>query len=213
MQNLGAENLATRLGIANVKPTYINAYSKPTMPTTEDNAPIDGLININTAPWRVLATLPMAGNSADNATLAKAIVTYRDVDRGNGTPHGPFKNIFELNGVPGFRTTLASTSLNGFNPKGLDRGPADGDLAPLATSANDQVPGDFEKQFLAFNRISNLVTVRSDSFTTYVLVQGWRNAGTAKPELVVQRRAAFISDRSASIPSNKTLNVINVPVN
>jgi hypothetical protein len=45
-------------------------------------------------------------------------------------------------------------------------------------------------------RISNLITTRSDSFTVYIVVQGWRNAGTATPELVVQRRAAMIIDRS-----------------
>ena len=213
MQNVGAENAATRYPIANVKPRYTNAYPFPGTPTTEDNAPTDGLININTAPWRVLATLPMANNAADNQTLAKAIVNYRDVNRGDGTPHGAFKSILELNGVPNFRKTLASTTLGGFNPKGSDQGPTDGDLAPFVSNANDYVPGDFEKQFLAFNRLSNLVTVRSDSFTAYVLVQGWRNAGTATPELVVQRRAAFIADRSASTPSNLTLNVTNIPAN
>jgi parallel beta-helix repeat protein len=228
MQNVGAESTAVpnRLGIANVKPKYINAYPIPNPApsgnlTTEDAAPIDGLININTAPWPVLARLNMADTPADNIKLAKAIVHYRDVDRGDGTPHGAFKSIVELNGIatfaslglPGFRTTLPTTMLDGFNPKGNDHGPSDGDLAPFVANANDQVPGDFEKQFLAFNRISNLITTRSDSFTTYVLVQGWRNAGTATPELVVQRRAAFISDRSASVPSNKVLNVTNVPVN
>jgi hypothetical protein len=201
--------------IANVKPTVKNAYFDPSMATTEDAAPTDGLININTAPWRVLATLPMASNAADNITLAKAIVQYRDVDNGTTAhvPHGPFKSILELNGVPNFRNTLlSSTSVGAFNPKGPDAGPTDGDLAPLSsTTPYDQVPGDFEKQFLAFNRISNLVTVRSDSFTTYVLVQGWRHAGTAAPELVVQRHAAFISDRSGSIPSNRVLNITNIP--
>jgi len=213
MQSVRSGDKPVPYGIANVKPATINAYSNPSMATTEDAAPIDGLININTAPWRVLATLPMANNAADNIALAKAIVQYRDVDNGTAShqPHGPFKSILELDGVPNFRTTLYSTMLNGFNPKGPDRGLTDGDLAPF-TGGNDQVPGDFEKQFLAFNRISNLVTVRSDSFTTYVLVQGWRNAGTATPELVVQRRAAFISDRSGSVPSNKVLNITNLPV-
>ncbi len=227
MQNVGAENSpTTRQAIANVKPSVVNAYYNSST-TTEDNAPIDGLININTAPWRVLATLPLAANPADNVMLAKAIVQYRDGNTAAGVVgHGPFKSILELNGVPNFRTTLASTPLNGFNPfrpgnplytstpsQKTDSGPIDGDLAPFTFPAADQVPGDFEKEFLAFNRISNLITVRSDSFTTYVLVQGWRNAGTAAPELVVQRRAAFISDRSGSIPTNKVLNVTNVPVN
>jgi hypothetical protein len=60
------------------------------------------------------------------------------------------------------------------------------------------------------NRISNLITTRSDSFTVYIVIQGWRNAGAPvtsdpnppvtgdpkAPQLVVERRAAFIIDRS-----------------
>jgi hypothetical protein len=219
--NGGAQTgaVARSNGIANVKPKYINAYPIPGMPTTEDNAPIDGLININTAPWRVLATLNMADNITDNETLAKAIVQYRDFDRGDGAPHGPFKNILELNGVmqngvPIFSRTLATRAgLNNFDTTGTDRGTLDGDLAPFAAGTNDQVRGDFKKQFLAFNRISNLITTRADSFTTYILVQGWRNAGSATPELIVQRRAAFISDRSIVTPSNRVMNITNIPAN
>lgn len=70
--------------------------------------------------------------------------------------------------------------------------------------------------FLALNRISNLITTRSDSFTVYVLVQGWRNAGTANPELVVQRRVMFIADRSSVHPIPGTsghtpMHVVTIP--
>jgi hypothetical protein len=83
----------------------------------ELSSPVHGRININTASWRVIATLPMVIDPAtgliDNApgtvppyrndNLAKAIVHFRDVD-GNPDPdvvkpHGPFKSIFELNKV------------------------------------------------------------------------------------------------------------------
>jgi len=71
----------------------------------------------------------------------------------------------------------------------------------------DNVRFDYEEQFLLMNRISNLITTRSDSFTAYVLVQGWRGAGTPNPELVVQRRRAFVADRTGLSPTNKDLAV------
>jgi len=60
----------------------------------------------------------------------------------------------------------------------------------------DGVRGDFEEQFLQLSRISNLITTRSDSFTCYVLIQGYRDAGTANPKLEVQKRVSYIIDRS-----------------
>ncbi len=218
MPNVGPENVlgSIRRGIANVKPSIINAYYNGSQ-YTEDNVPTDGLININTAPWRVLAALPMSNDATTNQNLAKAIVLYRDGDGTGANPaHGPFHSIFELNAVPNFRTTFGSYGVNGansFSVHGTDQGVTDADLAPFVVTGNDNVQGDFKKQFLALTRISNLVTVRSDSFTAYVIVQGWRNAGTAAPELVVQRRAAFIADRSGVTPTNKVLNVTNMPVN
>src|SRR5207302_258 len=82
------------------------------------------------------------------------------------------------------------TNLGNYDAKNVD-----GDLSPLG-GTGDGVLNDFEEQFLMLNRISNLITTRSDSFTVYIIVQGWRNAGTSTPQLVVQRRAAMIVDRS-----------------
>jgi len=61
-------------------------------------------------------------------------------------------------------------------------------------------------------RVSNLLTTRSDSFTAYVVVQGWRNVGTPWPELVVQRRAALVLDRSGSIPGGSNNSVLSYSV-
>jgi hypothetical protein len=60
----------------------------------------------------------------------------------------------------------------------------------------DGVRGDFEEQFLQLSRISNLITTRSDSFTAWILIQGYRDANTANPKLEVQKRVAYIIDRS-----------------
>jgi hypothetical protein len=94
----------------------------------------------------------------------------------------------------------------------LPQGPGkdEGDFSPMTT--HDDVRRDFEEYFLMLNRISNLITTRSDSFTVYILVQGWRGIGTTKPELVVQRRAAFIQDRSPLTATNGALPAAtNVP--
>ena len=45
----------------------------------------------------------------------------------------------------------------------------------VALDINDGIANDFEERDLIFNRISNLVTVRSDVFTAYILVRIGRN--------------------------------------
>jgi hypothetical protein len=66
---------------------------------------------------------------------------------------------------------------------------------------------------MLLNRISNLITTRSDSFTVYIVVQGWRidPKNAQAPELVVQRRAAFIADRSGATAASAPLKTVNVP--
>jgi len=209
----------------------------------EDTAPIDGLININTASWKVLAALPFVPNNDPakriglNERIARAIVQYRDVNDGTGAPHGPFKSIFELNKVFDYQDTSTPPPMlyQGFydpinsGTASIPDDPDDlwGDVSPYntppsgapPTPTTDQVVGDFEDTFLIINRISNLVTTRSDSFTVYVVVEGWKNAGhpnsSSDPvpaaERIVQRRAAFIVDRSAVTPTNRTVNTYTVP--
>jgi hypothetical protein len=244
----------------------------PAASHTEDDVPIEGLININTASWRVLATLPLVVNPttglpddttipgypaplntyrALNQELAKAIVYWRDVDAntdpppGTGTPganyshlrqpHGPFKSIYELNEVvdlrkqpggsapiivppmpgglgypagtlPGFRNgywtmPLPATSTTEANDQLGDLGPADNP----STTASDNVRGDYKETNLQLTRISNLITTRSDSFTCYLIVQGWENAESTDPRKppkpVVARRIAFTIDRSRVTPA------------
>ena len=55
--------------------------------------------------------------------------------------------------------------------------------------------------------MSNLVTTRSDSYTCYVVLQGWRDAGTPAARLEVQRRVAFDADRSRVTPTNRRVAV------
>jgi hypothetical protein len=209
--------------VANVTPGASNSgLQTPTATitssrTSEDTAPVDGLVNINTAPWRVLAAIPwfpatMPNYRIQNATFAAALAHYRDIDDGSGAVpphgHGPFRNVFELGNATilgtKVRNLLGAANASQFTP-------AQGNLAPLNGKAD--VQGDFQAQFNEITRLSNLVTTRSDSYTAYVLIQGWRNAETPNPHLVVQRRAAVIIDRSNVTPNNRSPNAVNVPMN
>lgn len=156
----------------------------------------------------------------DNIDIAKAIVAFRD-----GSPTlaagEPFQTIFDLYKVTDrssppvnvFRTVQQDITRDGT----VDPDDSEGDFTPfnLATPppplANDQVKFDYEEQYLVLTRVSNLLTTRSDSFIVYMVVQGWRNVGTAAPELVVQRRAAFILDRSAATATDSATSTLNVP--
>lgn len=220
--------------VANTTAGIANAETSNTNYATEETAPVDGLVNINTASWRVLATVPWmpvmdpnaAGRPTDMLSIAKSIAWYRDIDDGTAGPtmfhpHGPFKNIFELNRVPIYPSAsfpfapggaAASSTFREFlgNTATSDPGPPLGDLSPI-TNGPDKVLGDFETKFLMLNRISNLITTRSDSYTAYILIQGWRNAETSSPHLVAQRRTAVIIDRTTVTPTNKSPSTTNVP--
>lgn len=203
--------------------------STPAAPNrgNEDLVPVEGLVNINTASWRVLAALPMIVNpstgaidEAENTALAKAIVNYRDgnlADASSPPPAGPFQSLFDLNKVREFATgnSLRNNSRYHLIQLGgnaaaqeaawtaFDPNRNQGDLSGTTATTGDGISRDFEARFLMMNRISNLVTTRSDSYTVYLLVQGWRGVGTRNPELVVQRRRAFIADRSGVTPGNR----------
>ena len=136
---------------------------------------VPGRININTAPWYVIAQLPWASFHTPNYELARAIADYR-------AANGPFTSIGELNRV----------AVDSNDYRRIDYyarlGAAGDQLTFPDLSGNDGVPDDFEERDLIFARISDLVTVRSDVFTAYILVR----IGTDGP----QKRVVAILDRS-----------------
>ncbi|MCJ7692936.1 MAG: hypothetical protein MUO22_05920, partial [Sedimentisphaerales bacterium] len=69
-------------------------------------------------------------------------------------------------------------------------------------TASDGADDDFEEQDVIFSRISDLVTVRSDVFSVYILVR----IGVDGP----QKRAMAILDRSNVYPSGGRVRVIAV---
>jgi hypothetical protein len=141
----------------------------------DDELKVPGRININTAPWFVIAQLPWM-----MPQIAQAIVTYRD------TTSGGFESISELMQVP--EMGYYAYDANDVNDNDLDSYP---DLTP-----NDGAANDFEERDVIFSRVSNLATVRSDVFTAYILVR----IGIDGP----QKRFIAVLDRSlVQSPSDK----------
>jgi len=190
-------------------------------PETEKR--VKGRININTAPWYVLAQLPWVSQRKDgynDANLAQAIAAYRDklnlsLTGGPDYYHSGASNSRELetgiNGLreePGFESigelaaviNKASTDDPFISPQinydmryytlGSQRNVDLAGFPDLTTlpTGGDGVADDFEERDLIFARISDLVTVRSDVFTAYILVR----IGADGP----QKRVIAIFDRS-----------------
>ncbi len=153
---------------------YLTVFDPAVYPWNDPNETrIKGRININTAPWFVLAQLPWVSKRGgfDSNDLALAMVEYRD-------KKGAFENIGQLMRVTDVNSSRSiDYYLDGKDVTGFP------DL-----TGNDGAVDDFEERDLIFARISNLVTVRSDVFTAYILVR----IGTDGP----QKRVIAIFDRS-----------------
>ncbi len=185
---------------------------------------VAGRININTAPWYVIAQLPWVTNSGGGYELAQAIVAYRDklpqvsslvdysagrqVGMGNGPPfvreEAGFANITELmnvtNDYDGSGTYYPLYDIRRYGRDGVDN-----DTPPAPDFSDDSVIDDLEERDIIFSRISNLVTVRSDVFTAYILVR----IGADGP----QKRVIAIFDRSnVFLPTDKPKLVALHPV-
>ncbi|HSV26563.1 MAG TPA: hypothetical protein VLH60_01610 [Sedimentisphaerales bacterium] len=141
-------------------------------PVADDR--IYGRININTAPYFVIAQLPwmqhgfpMTSTDPARFNRARDVVARRDAPAVRG-----FRSVAEILQAPMMRDLAAG----GVNLDGLP------DLSP------DGVTDDFEERDILFSRISNLATVRSDVFCAYILVR----IGEDGP----QERVMVILDRS-----------------
>jgi hypothetical protein len=189
-------------------PTMQNVFKYITVwrPDDPNETRIKGRLNINTAPAFVIRQLPWLSKvNGTDVNIADAIVAYRDKtkvssmdysDRSDSVKATGINNIYES---PGFRSigellNVINTSSSGkeYNIRycGLDNGDQRGfpDLRTNWDSETDSVNNDLEEEELIFARISDLVTVRSDIFTAYILVR----IGTDGP----QKRVIAILDRS-----------------
>jgi len=139
---------------------------------------IKGRINVNTAPWFVIAQLPWM-----EPAIAQAIAGYRD------TIAEGFESTGELMQVP---------LMGRLGADGLDNLYSDIPRGPDFTQ--DTARDDFEERDVIFSRISNLVTVRSDVFTAYILVR----IGVDGP----QRRVVAILDRSQANSGSDRVKIV-----
>lgn len=151
-----------------------------------------GKINVNTAPIETLRLLPWVVNTATGVTdpaanggVANSIAT----DRRN---FGAFTSLFDL--------TRRVPSLRG---AGLSF--VQGDL-----SADDVT--DFEDYYGNITRVSNLASVRSDSYTVYLVVQAWRTAGNGdnNARLIDEIRKAYIVDRSGITANSASVSNLRI---
>ncbi len=207
---------------------------------------VRGKININTAPWFVIAQLPWVsqrqGVSFD-PSLARAIVAYRDKTQlpapavpvpltiadyslpfgrqaasGSAIPlreKPGFESIGELNFVLNQSTDPLAVNYR------IDKFARDkGDLLlhPDLTQTNgptlgDGIPEDFEERDAIFSRISNLVTVRSDIFTAYILVRLGED-GPEKRMVAILDRSNVYRDRyryaDITNPDDRTLDYVGI---
>jgi hypothetical protein len=142
-----------------------------------------GRVNINTAPSFVLAQLPwmqyMASDPSMIPTEGQLLLRARGIVARRSTGPGvPYRSIGDLMQVSQM-LSLGSDGADNLHSVAPGRGP---DLT------DDTARDDFEERDLIFTRISNLVTVRSDVFTAYILVR----LGTNGP----QKRVVAVLDRS-----------------
>ena len=193
---------------------YLTVFDPAVYPWNDPNETrVKGRININTAPWYVIAQLPWVSqkiNKPTNYALARSIVAYRDktnipgVDYSLRTGQPGFNSIGELMNV---RVTPGNDPNYSICYYGLDSIDQMGfpDLTTDPLTGVDGAVDDFEEGDLIFSRISNLVTVRSDVFTAYILVR----IGTNGP----QRRVIAILDRSkVTSPTDKVKIIAIQPV-
>ncbi len=196
---------------------YITVWPPPDVNQNEDR--VKGRININTAPAYVIAQLPWVSlrqNDYNDIGLAKAIVAYRDkTEVRKGDANFP---DYRCNDPCGFRSIgrLFDVNFTGDPNFGIDYYAYDDsnqygypDLTFDIWSMTDGIDNDLEEKGLIFARISDLVTVRSDVFTAYILVRIGAEVGRNKDDEPIakgpQKRYVAILDRSGGLQKRRLI--------
>jgi hypothetical protein len=200
---------------------YITALPPSYVVSTDARGRVRGRININTAPKFVIEQLPWVKKAnGRNLKIAEAIVAYRD--KLDISPAGPnyyhdkaanaraqetgITNIYES---PGFRSVgelltviNQSSGKNDYNIRycGIDGYKQYSYPRLYNPDANDtNIKDDLEEKELIFTRISDLATVRSDTFTAYILVRVGTKTINKDGEFIAegpQKRFIAILDRT-----------------
>lgn len=178
---------------------------------SEDRLGVQGKININTAHWATLAMLPLvvdpSGAVDNSATIAMARLIGDADDQFSAIFRPTYESVMQM-----YMRRYLKWGTSVANPT-----PSDPRITPIAPSTRIVLsnPGsfDFEREYGNFMRLSNLLSTRSDCFTVYIVVEGWRDAYTPNAKRVLQRRVALLVDRSVVTPDNPRPRVIEIPNN
>ncbi|MEM8874173.1 MAG: hypothetical protein AAGD32_07920 [Planctomycetota bacterium] len=199
--------------------------------------PVQGRININTAPAEVLAMLPLVVDPATGEVdgvattqMAIAIANYRDgiVDEtiatsGDIAGGNVFESVFDLldadddTGRIQFADDGEVTAVGSDNER-INIGnftPVDGSTQMPTITAGTS--GSWESEYNRLTRISNLITTRSDSFDVYIVVQSWGGWGAASGgddsfiRLIDERRGHFQVNRGRTTTGGFTVTQFAVP--
>lgn len=140
---------------------------------------VKGRININTAPWYVMEQLPWMSM---NPAIARAVQAFRDTVAMGFRGTAEMMQVLEMGFYADKANLLTQGDQSGYPDLTYSTG------FPASAARQDEAADDMEERDLIFHRISNLITVRSDVFTAYILVR----VGADGP----QRRVVAILDRS-----------------
>jgi hypothetical protein len=219
--NIGVENSLSTQGRINLNTANWRVLAAiPWVPRVEYPTGSSTVVKPDVFAFNGVTFTTAQNGVPDDEDIAKAIVAWRDGDptasaAATHQPHGPFRSIYDLYKVtdrdPATPKPIFEYIQNEM-AKTTEPDDASGDFSPLG-AGTDHSRYDFEEQYLLLTKVSNLITTHSDSFTVYIVVQGWQGVGgTTMPKLVVQRRAAFIQDRSTATKSDPNLPAaVNVP--
>ncbi|HEB60584.1 MAG TPA: hypothetical protein ENJ06_02060 [Phycisphaeraceae bacterium] len=192
-------------------------------------APLSGLININTAPYEVLRMLPMVqpavnlfGILPQTHDLAATIISYRD--RRTFPGGSPVGNMIDF-GDP----LTTSRDLTNFVIESRDEHgfASTGELLMLFDNAQpgaegaidvlygrnadypdfdltqDDASSDAEERLLLFDTLSNMVSVRSDTFCVYLRLRGYARGDALAFPSVDERWVAVIDRSNVVRPGDK----------
>ena len=136
-------------GNPNITPVQGNSYQQ--LQGRLDSASTEGMININTANWKVLSAVPWvtpdddpANYMADNAAIAQAIVAWRDFNNSAAYPNaphtdfGPFRSIFDLQKLPQYKIYVNTVWTLAGSPGEVSN--RYGDLSPFAPTFPASAP-------------------------------------------------------------------------
>jgi hypothetical protein len=203
---------------------YLTVFDPCNYGHPESEMRIKGRININTAPAFVIAQLPWVAKrqgTYNEPNLAQAIVAYRD-QTWVKVKDANYPNYTGRSGTPGFKTigqlcnvvwdaALRNTPNYRIDYYSRKDGTAAGDqlgFPDLDSPTGDGAEDDFEERDLIFARISDLVTVRSDVFTAYILVRVCTNVNADNEVEGPQKRYMVIFDRTGVNSSADRVRII-----